>query len=79
MSASVSAMPFRPLEAVALAAVLSRPWADVVLCGAATVEQLRSNVRALNVPDAEVKRALQSMGPEAPERYWEKRASLPWN
>ena len=33
-------------DAVALAAALAQPWADVVLSGAATVEQLRSNLRA---------------------------------
>ncbi len=32
------------LDALALAAVLAQPWADVVLSGAATVDQLRSNL-----------------------------------
>ncbi len=31
-------------DALALAAVLAQPWADVVLSGAATAEQLRSNL-----------------------------------
>src|SRR5207302_2777431 len=38
------------LDAVALAAVLACPWVDVVLSGAATVDQLRSNLAALTVP-----------------------------
>src|SRR5262249_28687212 len=37
------------LDALALAAVLAQPWVDVVLSGAATVEQLRSNLGALAV------------------------------
>lgn len=62
-------------EAVALAAVLSRPWADVVLCGAATVEQLRSNVRALKlkVDDLDSLRPAQS-----PEAYWRERSQIAW-
>ena len=37
------------VDALALAAVLAQPWADVVLSGAATAEQGRSNVNALDV------------------------------
>ena len=36
-------------DAIALAAVLARPWAGVVLSGAATVEQLASNLAARDV------------------------------
>ena len=36
-------------DALALAAVLAQPWADVVLSGAATVETLRSNLAAAGV------------------------------
>ena len=36
-------------DAVALAAALARPWADVVLSGAATVAQLESNLAALGL------------------------------
>ena len=35
-------------DALALACVLAQPWVDVVLSGAATVEQLRSNLGALD-------------------------------
>jgi aryl-alcohol dehydrogenase-like predicted oxidoreductase len=62
-------------DALALAAVLAQPWADVVLSGAATVQTLRSNLAALSVePDQE----LESLG-EDREGYWEERAALRWN
>jgi len=63
-------------DAFALAFVLVQPWADVVLSGAATAEQLRSNLKALELEiDAELAPELA----EAPARYWEVRAALPWN
>jgi aryl-alcohol dehydrogenase-like predicted oxidoreductase len=37
------------IDALALAAALAQPWADVVLSGAATAEQLRSNLAAPDV------------------------------
>jgi aryl-alcohol dehydrogenase-like predicted oxidoreductase len=52
-------------DALALAAALDQPWSDVVLSGAATVEQVRSNLRALDLA-------------EPPEAYWRRRAELPW-
>ena len=67
------------LDALALAAVLARPWVDVVLSGAAVVDQLRSNLAALAVPwdrqAGEMARGLV----ESPEDYWHTRARLPWN
>ncbi len=38
--------PARTVDALALAAVLAQPWADVVLSGAVTASQLLANVRA---------------------------------
>jgi aryl-alcohol dehydrogenase-like predicted oxidoreductase len=35
------------MDALALAAALAQPWADVVLSGAVTLEQLQSNICAL--------------------------------
>jgi aryl-alcohol dehydrogenase-like predicted oxidoreductase len=61
-------------DALALAAVLARPWADVVLSGAATVDTLRSNLRALEL-DAP---ALDELREDSAE-YWARRAALPWN
>ena len=62
-------------DALALAAVLSQPWADVVLSGAATVDQLRSNLAALEL---DVDPELEQLA-EDPAVYWEERAALPWN
>ncbi len=64
-------------DALALAAVLARPWADVVLSGAAAVDQLESNLRALDVDDDALDPWLQSLR-ESAEIYWEKRSALPW-
>ncbi len=67
------------VDALALAAALSRPWADVVLSGAATAEQLRSNLAALSVPwDQEAGEMAAGLA-EGPEEYWNTRARLPWN
>jgi aryl-alcohol dehydrogenase-like predicted oxidoreductase len=67
------------IDALALAAALHQPWATVVLSGAATVEQLRYNVAAIDVPysdtvDEQLRRLAQS-----PDDYWTTRAELPWN
>ncbi len=67
------------LDALALAAALARPWADVVLSGAATPEQLRSNLGAVEVPStAETDARLRSLTMESDE-YWRERSALPWN
>ena len=63
------------MDAEALAAALNKPWATVVLSGAASVETLRSNLRA---------RELEPPGdfPELIEdstAYWARRSSLAWN
>lgn len=67
------------LDALALAAALARPWADVVLSGAATIEQLRSNLAAAAVAwDLEAEGRLDPLV-ESPEAYWAIRARMPWN
>jgi aryl-alcohol dehydrogenase-like predicted oxidoreductase len=63
-------------DAVALAAVLAQPWVDVVLSGAATAQQLESNLAALGVG---VDAARFDGLVEDPDTYWEKRGELPWN
>ena len=66
------------MDALALAAALARPWADVVLSGAATPDQLRSNLRALTCPwDDASELRLNGMS-LAPHEYWARRATLPW-
>jgi aryl-alcohol dehydrogenase-like predicted oxidoreductase len=60
-------------------AVLTQPWADVVLSGAATEEQVRSNASALAVRwGAEAAQALRGLA-EPAEAYWRARGGLPWN
>src|SRR5450759_268201 len=50
------------VETLALAAALARPWADVVLTGAATVGQIQSNVAALELAyDPELEEKLRSV------------------
>jgi aryl-alcohol dehydrogenase-like predicted oxidoreductase len=67
------------VDGLALAAALARPWADVILSGAASVEQFRSNLGALDVPwGEEPEGRLQALA-EAPGEYWATRGRLPWN
>jgi aryl-alcohol dehydrogenase-like predicted oxidoreductase len=66
-------------DAVALAAALARPWADVVLSGAATVEQLESNLAARALAfDDDLEDRLAGLAEDA-NAYWGTRAALPWN
>jgi aryl-alcohol dehydrogenase-like predicted oxidoreductase len=60
-------------DALALAAVLARPWVTVVLSGAATVVQLLSNLRATDV----VFGGLPEMA-ESAEQYWAERSARRW-
>jgi aryl-alcohol dehydrogenase-like predicted oxidoreductase len=62
-------------DALALAAVLAQPWADVVLSGAASVPTLRSNLRAAGVVWSAELDGLR----EDPAAYWERRSAFPWN
>jgi aryl-alcohol dehydrogenase-like predicted oxidoreductase len=66
------------LDQVALAAALAQPWADVVLSGAVTTSQMRSNIEALSLPlIASDMDRLGAMA-ETPDAYWRRRASLQW-
>lgn len=66
-------------DALALAMVLAQEWVDVVLSGAASIDQLASNLAALSVePDPNLVATLNVMGQD-PVSYWRARASLPWN
>jgi aryl-alcohol dehydrogenase-like predicted oxidoreductase len=65
-------------DGVAIAAVLARPWVDIVLSGAATVEQLRSNLAAGQLDwSAELDAELAELA-EPSERYWSTRSQLRW-
>lgn len=66
-------------DAMALAAILQQPWADMVLSGAAAVDHLHSNVQALEVSwKPEWNSKLQLLC-ETPEQYWQYRNQLVWN
>jgi aryl-alcohol dehydrogenase-like predicted oxidoreductase len=67
------------VDALALAAVLAQPWVDVALSGAATVDQLRSNLQAVDVAwDHEAAQILSNLV-ESPASYWQSRSALQWN
>ncbi|HSK27663.1 MAG TPA: aldo/keto reductase [Jiangellales bacterium] len=75
----VAAAAGLPLDVLATAAALARPWAAYVLSGAVTTAQLRSNASALSVElPAEAADALDALA-ETPEAYWERRRALPWS
>jgi len=66
-------------DALAMAAALAQPWADVVLSGATTAEMLASNLAAAQIePDGELLERLGGLA-ENPETYWESRSALSWN
>lgn len=62
-----------PADAVALAAALAQPWADTVLLGPVTREQLASNLRAASLDPVD----LPDLAEPAAE-YWATRSRLPW-
>lgn len=67
------------LDALALAAVLAQPWVSVVLSGAASVGQLRSNTRALAIGWTRALDDRLASLVETPEAYWRQRSELQWN
>ena len=66
-------------DAVALALVLRQPWAGVVLSGAATANQLASNLHAAVVDLGDDQLHRLAALTEAPRAYWERRGQLPWH
>ncbi|MFI9158943.1 aldo/keto reductase [Kitasatospora aureofaciens] len=65
-------------DALALAAAAAQPWADVVLSGAATLDQLTSNLAAAEVVLGPEDLAPLAAMAEPAEDYWRTRSSLPW-
>jgi aryl-alcohol dehydrogenase-like predicted oxidoreductase len=66
-------------DVIAIAAVLDQPWADVVLSGAVTPDQLRSNLNALHLAfDDKLRSRLRDLA-EPAEQYWSERAQLIWS
>ncbi|MEU6252963.1 aldo/keto reductase [Streptomyces sp. NPDC047043] len=66
-------------DAVALALILRQPWAGVVLSGAATINQLASNLHAAVVDLDEDQLTRLAALVEDPQAYWGTRAGLPWH
>ncbi|WP_433167667.1 aldo/keto reductase [Kribbella sp. CA-247076] len=58
-------------DALAIGAAVAQPWADVVLSGAGTTDQLASNLEYA-APDV-----LPDVA-QPPDDYWTQRAALPW-
>jgi aryl-alcohol dehydrogenase-like predicted oxidoreductase len=74
---SESAMLGDRPDATALAAALTQPWADVVLSGAATVPQLRSNLAALDEGEQLDGDLLATLAVD-PQIYWRQRSAMRW-
>ena len=66
-------------DQIAIAAALANPWVDVVLSGAVTVEQLRSNVMAATMPLAPDHLAELAKMAEPADQYWKERSQLAWS
>ncbi len=65
-------------DRVALATALAHPWVDVVLSGAVTVDQVRSNAAAVDLTlPADTLSEMDAFA-QPPDRYWTDRAALPW-
>ncbi|MFD1732379.1 aldo/keto reductase [Deinococcus malanensis] len=65
-------------DAVALDAALNQPWADVVLSGASTRQQLNDNLRALHIQPGGTRSAELPALAHEPATYWQARSGLPW-
>ncbi len=76
---NIAAKSHTTIDAIALAAVLQQPWADVVLSGAASAAHLHSNLAALDVAIGDELEELLSSMRELPEQYWSQRSGLAWN
>ena len=66
-------------DQLALAYVLSHPFVDVVLSGAATVAQLHSHTAAQAVALDDAARTELTALAETPQLYWTTRSRLPWS
>jgi aryl-alcohol dehydrogenase-like predicted oxidoreductase len=64
-------------DAVAMAAALAQPWADLVLSGAAGVTQLHSNLVPVELDEIDLR--LLGDVVESPKDYWAHRSTLAWS
>jgi len=67
------------IDGLAISGALAQPWVDVVLSGAVTTDQLRSNLKALTLVWDEEAAAELSTISEPAEQYWAERSKLAWN
>lgn len=74
----VAARAGATIDAIALAAILAQPWADVVLSGAATVRHLTANLAAVDVTLGRRDHDALARLRERPGDYWSRRAALEW-
>ncbi len=65
-------------DAQAIAAALANPWADVVLSGAVTRDQVLSNLRALQAGLTEHELEVLEELAEPRDQYWSERGQLHW-
>jgi aryl-alcohol dehydrogenase-like predicted oxidoreductase len=67
------------IEMLALAAAMARRWADAVLSGAATVQQVQANMRARDFAfDDELEKELRRFAISS-NFYWRARSGFSWN
>ncbi len=66
------------VDALALAAVLNQPFVHCVLSGATTVDQLTSNVAAVDLDGQLLGQPFEEFA-EPAESYWARRSALAWN
>jgi aryl-alcohol dehydrogenase-like predicted oxidoreductase len=66
-------------DRIAIAAALANPWVDVVLSGAVTVEQVRSNVMAATLQLAPDQLSELAKMAEPADQYWNERGQLAWS
>jgi len=69
------------VDAMAIACVLQQPWKPLVLSGATTLEQLYSNLAALELADRlpeSLVVELQQQLVQDPKQYWQERSALAW-
>ncbi len=67
------------IDAVAIAAALAQPWANIVLSGAATKGQLLSNLAAKEITLTDEEMGQLGEEAEDPKEYWYARGNLNWN
>jgi aryl-alcohol dehydrogenase-like predicted oxidoreductase len=67
------------VDSIALSAVINQPFVDVVLSGAACVDHLQSNLRALSIRWNASLAAILDALVEPAESYWSIRSQLAWN